>query len=161
MWWSTDSRASRERSGPADRSEPSRRTGWRSPCEPLPLPPRPQWSCSRGRWRSASSSRACVCVCVCVLRVWSVSRPGAGQIQAGVLWDLDGLLHCRQQPVPSFSSQSGTETLGPTNQELHHHTGVLLHALAWDDKHPALRATLMNRFHPVCSEQHHQLHRGN
>ena len=52
-----------------------------------------------------------------------------GSIPGWVLRDLDGLLDCCQQTVTPLPSQGGAEALGSTNQETHHHVGVLFHAL--------------------------------
>ena len=58
----------------------------------------------------------------------------AGQVQGGVLGDGDGLLHGGQQTLAPLAPQGGPEALGPADQQLHHHVGVLLHALAWRDE---------------------------
>ena len=52
-----------------------------------------------------------------------------GSVSGWVLRDLDGLLDGCQQAVAALPSQGGAEALGPTDQEAHHHVGVLFHAL--------------------------------
>lgn len=60
---------------------------------------------------------------------WSGSRGGLRQVQSWILRDLDRLLHGGQQTLSSLSSQGGTKTLRASDQQLHHHVGVLLHTL--------------------------------
>lgn len=61
---------------------------------------------------------------------------GLGKVQGRVLRDLDGLLHGGQQTLTSLSSQGGAETLGTSDQKLHHNVRVLLHALTCDANTP-------------------------
>lgn len=57
------------------------------------------------------------------------SLRGLGQVQGGVLWDLDGLLHGSQQTLASFSSQGGAKTLWSSDEKFHHYVGVFFHTL--------------------------------
>ena len=59
------------------------------------------------------------------------SSGGLRQVQSRILSDLDGLPHGGQQTLASLSPQGRAETLRASDQQLHHHVGVLLHALAW------------------------------
>lgn len=59
------------------------------------------------------------------------SSRGLGQVQGGVLRDLDGLFHGSQQTLASLTPQGGAEALWTSDEQLHHHVGVFLHALTW------------------------------
>lgn len=64
----------------------------------------------------------------------SGSSRGLRQVQSGILRDLDGLVHCSQQTLSSLSPQGGAEALGTSDQQLHHHVGIFLHALTYSQK---------------------------
>ena len=71
-----------------------------------------------------------------------------GQVEGGIIGNLDGLLHGSEQTLTSLSPQSGAETLGTSDQQLHHHVSILLHTLTW--KHSTglwtyLKGEVLNR----------------
>lgn len=54
-----------------------------------------------------------------------------GQVQGRIFRDFDGLFHGSQQTLTSLAPQGWAETLWTSDEQLHHHVGIFLHALTW------------------------------
>lgn len=61
----------------------------------------------------------------------SDSSRSLGQVQGRIFRDLDGLFHGSQQTLTSLAPQGWAETLWTSDEQLHHHVGIFLHALTW------------------------------
>lgn len=61
----------------------------------------------------------------------SDSSRSLGQVQGRIFRDLDGLFHGSQQTLTPLAPQGGAETLWTSDEQLHHHVGIFLHALTW------------------------------